>query len=427
MLNWLLNLRIDKPEFLIVLGSITAALLLIVLVRGGGVRRIVVPVLSGLVGLGVGFGTSWLLGDQLNLFGISLTPTTRWWTAAAFAGVFFAVASLWKASWWRRTIAIIAIPLVVIVGAAGVNQDFGEFRTVRDALGISPYRELDASTLSPVTTATVASWEKPADLPKSGEIRWVDIPATSSHFAARHALVYLPPAALVSSPPKLPVIEMMSGQPGQPSDLFQSGQIDTVLNEYAAAHNGIAPIVVIPDQLGAADHNPMCVDGPLGNVATYMTVDVPNWITKNLPVSTDRKAWFIAGFSEGGTCAMQFGAGFPDLFGGILDISGEVVPTIGPTTVEKGFKGDAAAYAAAAPIAIMKAKGPYADTDAIFGVGQDDQRYGPRIREMHDAADAAGMRTTMIVSPGTAHDWHTVHRVFSEALPLMAVRMGLTS
>ncbi|MGG7464092.1 alpha/beta hydrolase-fold protein [Plantibacter sp. YIM 135347] len=426
MVNWILGLRIDRPEFVNVLAIIAAAVLVLLLVRGGGLRRVLIPLAAGIVGLGLGFGLAWLLGDQLNVFGIELTPTTRWWAALAFAGVFIALASLRKARAWRKVVAIVAVPLIVIVGAAGVNQDFGEFRTVRDALGISPYGQYDASTHAQTST-TLADWTAPADMPADGIVERVDIPSTTSGFAHRPALVYLPPAARTSNPPKLPVLEMFSGQPGQPSDLFQSGQIDAVLNAYARAHGGVAPIVVVPDQLGAPDRNPMCVDGPLGNAASYLTVDVPNWIRENLPVATDRSQWFVGGFSEGGTCAIQFGSAHSDLYGGILDISGEVVPTIGTDTVAKGFGGSQAAYAAAAPIAIMQSKAPYEDTVAIFGVGQDDQRYGPRIHEMADAAKAAGMRTTTLVSPGTAHDWHTVHRVFTDALPLMAARMGLDS
>ncbi len=43
------------------------------------------------------------------------------------------------------------------------------------------------------------------------------------------------------------------------------------LDRLAAAHHGLAPIVVMPDQLGEATRNPMCVDGPLGDSRTYLT------------------------------------------------------------------------------------------------------------------------------------------------------------
>jgi S-formylglutathione hydrolase FrmB len=54
----------------------------------------------------------------------------------------------------------------------------------------------------------------------------------------------------------------------------------------------------------------------------------------------------VAGFSEGGTCAIQFGAGFPALFGSIVDVSGQVRPLNGSVThtVRVGFGGSAAAY-----------------------------------------------------------------------------------
>jgi S-formylglutathione hydrolase FrmB len=169
----------------------------------------------------------------------------------------------------------------------------------------------------------------------------------------------------------------------------------------------------------------MCVDGPLGNSASYLTDDVPAWISAHLPVSSSRTDWFIAGFSQGGTCSIQLGAAHPERYGGILDISGEVVPSIGPTTIAQGFSGSATAYEAAAPSAILAAHAPYPDTLGIFGYGSDDSRYGPGVRRVAAMASAAGIPTTTFVSDGTAHDWHTVHTVFDRALPVIAARFGL--
>jgi len=38
---------------------------------------------------------------------------------------------------------------------------------------------------------------------------------------------------------------------------------------------------------------------------------------------------------------------------------------------------------------------------------------------------AAGVSTTEIVSPGTAHDWNTVTYIFGKGIPLLAERLGL--
>ena len=97
-------------------------------------------------------------------------------------------------------------------------------------------------------------------MPKSGTIGTAVIPATVSHFVARDAVVYLPPAALVKNAPALPVMIFLGGQPGSPQSVVEAGQMPEILNAFAAAHHGLAPIVVIPDQLGASANNPMCLN-----------------------------------------------------------------------------------------------------------------------------------------------------------------------
>ncbi len=112
------------------------------------------------------------------------------------------------------------------------------------------------------------------------------------------------------------------------------------LDRIAARHHGLAPIVVMPDQLEAASNNPMCLDGPLGNSATYLTQDVPKWVRANLHAATRASDWAIAGFSQGGTCALQLGATFPDRFGSWIDVSGQRGPTLGDEgdTIKRGFR-----------------------------------------------------------------------------------------
>ncbi len=104
------------------------------------------------------------------------------------------------------------------------------------------------------------------------------------------------------------------GAAGRPGDLFTAGRLAEPLDAYARAHDGRAPIVVSVDQLSAPGKNTMCVDSRLGNVATYVMHDVPTWIERHLPATTDRKAWGLTGFSQGGTCTMQFLTGHPSEF-----------------------------------------------------------------------------------------------------------------
>nr|WP_254281023.1 alpha/beta hydrolase-fold protein [Frigoribacterium sp. VKM Ac-2836] len=283
-------------------------------------------------------------------------------------------------------------------------------------------------------TATAAlpdlgrTWRAPAALPSAGRLGSVAIPGTTSGF---DALVYLPPAALVADPPPLPVDIVLSGQgPGAaPENLVDAGRMVQTLDALARAHHGLAPVVVMPDQLERPTNNPMCVDGPLGHSATYLTVDVPRWITSHLSVQAPGRAWAISGFSQGGTCSLQLAAGRPELFSSFVDVSGQVGPRLdggARTTVEHGFGGDRAAYEAAQPLAVLAGKAPYVGSAGFFAVGGTDSRYGPVMPIVSAAARAAGMEVTREVVPGSGHDWSTASRGLAAGTDWLAARLGLT-
>jgi enterochelin esterase-like enzyme len=431
----LLDLGIlSGPLVIAVYVAAAVALLLLVFVRPGPRWRraywFIAAMLAAVLAAGIGAGLTWLLSDQLDLFGADLTPVVRVWIAAGFAGIGIAVASFWHGTWRRAIASVLAIVLFATTTAMSINIDFGQYPTVRSVLGLSAFAGDVLPTLAkpdPATQPTIATWSAPSDLPSKGTVGTVTIPATASGFKARDAVVYLPPAALTANPPKLPVLIMLSGQPGSPDQPLTTAKLQQSLDAYAAAHQGLAPIVVSPDQLSAPDVNPMCVDSPIGNSATYLTVDVPTWITTNLPVLPGPHYWGIGGYSQGGTCSIQLGAAHPELFGAILDASGEEFPKIGDaqTTIDKGFGGDAAKYAAAYPAAIMAAHAPYSDMFAVFGVGSADSGYLPGVKTLYADAQAAGMTATYVEAQGSAHDATTWSYVFAQGLGLISDHWGL--
>ena len=300
-----------------------------------------------------------------------------------------------------------------------------------DAAGGDVIPAAEAPAGKPVVDALdlASTWEAPADLPLHGRLLHVVIPATRSHFTARSALVYLPPAALTAAPPALPVAVLLSGQSrgAGPEDVETGGQISVTLDHLAALHGGLAPIVVVPDQLGPESANPMCVDGRLGNSRTYLTEDVPAWVESHLTVQHAASRWTIGGFSQGGTCAIQLGAGDPDRFGSLVDVSGELGPTLGTPakTIAEGFAGDAAAWRAAQPAALLAAHTPYRASSAFFAPGQDDHSYGPVMPGTAQRARAAGMTVATWVVPGARHSWATARVAFAAAFSWLQPRTGL--
>ena len=435
MIDSLLAWKLQNGVFPVVVFALSAIALVALAVKSPRRKWLPIQLLGALIGVGIGYLLAWLVSDVWNTFGISLTPLTRLWFGLGVGGMGFAIAGLWKSRLWRTILAATSVFLFALMGAVGVNADIAEFPTLGSALGVSSIARLDLPASSPRPTPTstavatlAASWNPPADLPKAGTVGSVIIPATVSHFAARTAIVYLPPAALVKNAPRLPVVEMLAGQPGSPSNLITSGALATILDGYASQHAGLAPIVVMPDQLGAPQLNPMCVDSPLGNSATYLTVDVPNWIHSHLHVLSDRKYWAIGGFSQGGTCSIQLGAKYSGLYGSILDISGQLAPHRGSvaSTIAAAFGGSTAAYTGASPAGLLSAGTPYADTLGIFAVGQTDTRFDGAAVAVSEAARAAGMTVHYMQSPGTAHDWHTVQFAIRQSLPLLYARWGLS-
>ncbi|GAA1780157.1 alpha/beta hydrolase [Leucobacter iarius] len=429
-MDWLLKHPLTSPRVMLAAAIVMGVFALYLLIRPTW-KRTLLSIIGAVVGGGIGALVFWWVVDAQNIFGVDLSQVVRLWTIIGFAGLGLAIVNLFKSRWWRKMIAIIAIPAMLATSAVGINADFGAYQTLNEVIGGVKYAQLKDTTgqRGDVVKGMVdySKWRAPADLPKQGQIGQVPIPGAVSHFKARPAVIYLPPAALVKNPPVLPVLIALSGQPGSPGTPFSSGALGRTLDQYAAAHNGLAPIVISPDQLTDPAVNPMCVDSKkFGNSETYLTRDVTDWVKANYRVSSDPRMWAVTGFSQGGTCTTQLVAKFPQLYGSGVSVQGQIGPILNnvPNTIAEGFDGSKAAYEAAQPLAIMQAKAPYRDTMMIYGVGTTDHKYTKYAHELNRASVAAGMDSRLMAEP-TGHDWRTVTSVFEQAVPILAKRMGL--
>jgi enterochelin esterase-like enzyme len=339
-----------------------------------------------------------------------------------------------RARWRRRAWAALAAALVVLDAATQINIFFGQYPAVRNAIGLSPRNVVhlaDVTARRPVVEngprgGLVRGWKPPADMPPTGRLAQIHIPGTRSGFRARNGWVWLPPAYLASRHPRLPLLVLLAGQPGRPGDWFDGGRLDTVLNAFAVRHRGLAPVVVIPDDLGAPLANPLCMDSRLGRAETYLTVDVPAWIHQNLQVDRDTDHWAIGGYSHGGTCALQLAVRRPDLFPTFVDVSGQREPTLGggvTRTVDLAFGGDAAAFRAVNPLDTLATR-QFPHTLAVLAVGRDDRDYWPQQRDVRRACQRAGMRVEWVTVPG-GHSWTAWKAGFTRGLDLIGSRLGL--
>jgi poly(3-hydroxybutyrate) depolymerase len=391
--------------------------------------------LTVLAGAGVGAVVAvvilFLCEVVFNVFGLPLDPDTRAWAVAAFAAVGVAVVNLWHARWWRKSIAAVAIVLFAATATLGINAGYGLNPTLGSLLNVNTGHALavprSAKTPAPIPSVPPRplwqTWKPPAGMPTSGQFGTVKIPNTASGFVARPAYLYLPPAALVPNPPALPVLIMMMGQPGGPES---SALFLPTLNSMAAANRGLGPIVLTIDQIGSPTKNPLCIDSPAGKVHTYVMTDVVNFIRTSLHVAPGRRYWAVGGYSNGGECALSFGAKHPDVFGSILDISGEIGPSLGSpsTTLRLGFGGNTAAYDAEQPLNIMKLT-HYSDMLAIFTSGAKDTVYTPQGAIAEAAAKSAGMTTARFIGPGVGHRADAILFGLPKGLPLLYPRWEL--
>jgi poly(3-hydroxybutyrate) depolymerase len=386
--------------------------------------------ISGVVlvsGALIGVITLYVCEGWLNVFGIPLDQDTHAWVLAAFGGIALALANLARTRWRRKLVALASVLVFLVTAALGINAGYGLNPTLGALLGLSTGGHVALPKLNPkqnLNGPLWKTWKAPAGMPAVGRNGPVSIPAAISGFHAREAHVYLPPAALVPNPPALPVLIMMMGQPGGPD---QDRTAVKELNSLARSHHGLGPILLTIDQLGNPFHNPVCVDSDSGHVYTYVTTDVVNFIHKNLNVDRRRTQWAVGGYSNGGECALSFGAKRPDLFGSILDISGELEPLNGTesNTVSTIFKGNREAFAAEEPANILK-KHRYSNELAIFTSGTADPVYTPQAATAAAEAAAAGITTRRFVGPGIGHRADALEYGVKTGLPLLYARFGLT-
>ena len=420
-------LRIDivtGPLLYVVLG-LAAVQLLYLLLRAQTRGWIVTVVITVVGGVGVA-GVIWfVVVTVVDAFGMSPGLVSFLWFAATCSAIALALANLWRSRRRRKIVAAASIVLFLVSGTLAINASFGLNRTLGSLFGVTAEAAipLPVPSTPPKTGPLYQSWVAPADLPAQGTTGSEVIPNTVSGFTSRPAGIYLPPAALVANAPALPLVILLMGQPGNPDPSF----IAATLDRDAAAHDGLAPIVIVADQLGDPESDPLCLDTPnYGKAETFITQDVVNWAESNLNIIKDPRYWTIAGYSNGGQCAISLAAKHPDLFSNVVDISGEEFAgsEIETAVLADVFDGDQAAYDAIKPLNLLAAR-KFTDTVAVFTVGSDDTGFIPGQQRMAAAATAAGMTVTYWESPNGGHVLPALTDGLDEAFVVLYPRLGL--
>ncbi len=420
------------PVLFLVLGILALVALFVDRGRSWWLKRVPLAVLiaAAVTALGV-----WFTDHVWHPFADDLPPSTVLWIGLTLLAL--ALACVRRGRAWVRVVAFVGVLVVGLAGAVQINRSFGDYPTLGALLGQPLSDQVDASDVIGSSASVVtpsgdapltAGWTEPAGLAAKGQVTSVAIPGTSSGFQAQDAWIYLPPAYEATPRPLLPVLILLAGQPGEPRNWFDGPHLAETMDAYAAQHQGLAPVVVVADWLGANTNvNPLCVDSAAGgNSYSYLTKDVPDWIRGNLQVDQRPTRWAVGGLSAGATCALQLATNDPDQFPTFLFFSGQLEPTLSDrrNTVDTLFGGDESAFTAINPADIMKKKS-FPKSAGYFAAGTDDTEYGPSTKTMSEAAKAAGMQVQYATVPG-GHDFTTWGECLAASMDWLGTRLKIT-
>ena len=142
---WDLVLRINVIDgpFLITVYALAAAVFIYLLGRGPGWSWVLTVIVLLIVGAIVGAGVLWTAVNVLDVFGGPVDEAAWLWVPAAFAGFALALWNLWYSRWWRKLIAVLAVPIFALTALLGINASYGLNPTLGSLLGVSTAGTID--------------------------------------------------------------------------------------------------------------------------------------------------------------------------------------------------------------------------------------------------------------------------------------------
>ncbi len=379
-----------------------------------------VPMIVG----GATFGTLIAAYPAARLLGVTdPLPFHVWlWFGAALAALIVLAAGWRSARWWRRGTAVVAIALATLVFANQINQFVGYYPTISAAVNDWTHTPLPGQE----SMSGLAHDAGTAKLPPAGRLVAVNIPPAYSGFRHRQELVYLPPIWFRGRHrPALPVVELIGGERGGPGDWVRLGNAVQTSDDYARRHHGYAPILVFADSIARFSNDTECVNGPRGNSADHLYQDIPQFIEHTFDASRNPAQWAVAGFSMGGTCALDLVVEHPSTFTHFVDISGDLAPNSGDPaqTLADLYGGNVAAEQANEPLLVMPAHGRYRGVSGLFLTSTAELRHQHEAEELSQAAAKVDIWSRVDISPGS-HVWQFAGPAFAAAYSWLANQLA---
>lgn len=331
--------------------------------------------------------------------------------------------SRYGAGWLRRAAAVAAVVLTLAAVLDSLDQRSDAFPTVDRLVTFDPENVVETPQLEAIRHQVATTGK----LLSQGVVITVNIPPTASHFATRPAYVYLPPAWFAKVTPSLPTLVLLPGEPGSASDWTADGDADNTADAFAAAHHGVAPIIVMPDPNGIHTVDSECVNSQFGNAETYLVDDVPAFVRREFSASRAPGSLAIGGLSAGGTCSVMLALRHPSLYPTFASFSGFASPQYQNTsqaeTIDVLFGGSEADFAAHDPAQVLQTA-HFSGLAGWFEVGNQDTQPLQAAHNLQPAALKAGIATCILVRPG-GHDFDLWSQALIDAFPWLSWRLGL--
>jgi len=426
------------------------------LVRSGRATRLAVA-------LAAGGGAAVVLAWQLRARQVIVDrypPSFLVYGALALGAVVLVPLVWWQGPWRHRVVAVLTAVCLMSWAGVEVNSHYAYFATLGDLFGrplpnqvsmsqvraqLASFHHAQQLVDRPVETRIPFS--QPGDLrrvgslrgggaappvmprlPTHGEIVALKIPAVTSGFVHRAEYVWLPPAWFTSQRPQLGVLVMLAGTPGQPGDWLRATNAAAVADAWAAAHQGVAPILVFADANGGFTQDTECVDGPRGRAETYLVKDVRRYVIATFGADPAPSAWGIIGLSEGGTCAADLTLRHPEAFRAFVDLAGDLAPNLGPrtSTIRGLYGGNAAHWRAHDLLGLLAARhrdGTAGTLSGWFAAGRSDLSKLRISARLARAARLNGIATRFATNAGN-HSFRSWTAALPRAFAWAASRVG---
>lgn len=373
-----------------------------------------------------------------HLFTLQNTPTAAFAVFFGFALLISLVIMHVRDGGKRVGLGILSALFVAILGFLTANNFYHYYPTVGSAFdnNYSLYNSKNAivtTASNPHKFQANISVEQILNSTQTDNSKIYNaiIPGPVSGFTARQAIIDLPPAYLNNKLQAVhfPVLILLNGAPGSPDEWLHGGNLQAVVDNFSARHDGVAPVIIVPDHSGSFANDTECVDSSRGNIEQYLTIDVPNYIKQNFNVSHDPRNWGIGGSSEGGMCAAMLTLRHQDIYQHFLDVGGEPTPILSSIsdTIKTLFNGSKQAFNEHSIDWLLEHRPLDSHVTGQFAIGKDDdKKLVAQMKQTFQIAKSKKLNATLELIPNGGHSWAVVSQSFKDALPALSYYLGAT-